>query len=401
MKKLLFAVSVLMLIFIGCSYTDFKPVSVHDESVTKTETSHGFIYEKNGFSCEYNTNTKTLTLNGKGISPFHIDYDDYPELKAINIGDEISEIQFYFDDISPFPETIIIGKACKSIHSSYDVPACVVKEYIVDSQNPHFASYKGALYTKNFKKLISLPKKFDYKDFHPKLEVLGKYSYQVCEPMISIVEDEGIWTFDYHVIPWGVTTIEGVLSGNGMGMDPDSFIVPNTLVNLIDLEGLGHYYYYTDFLEDVLIKKYGNGPADEPPHFGSRVYDSSIYSGPLRGSDIYDYQFYDVYGVKPNSLKTFANGKTYFFGPSYEYAKGWKKVNGTWYYFNDYGAAVVKIWLKSGGKWYYMKEDGTMATNKWIKWYNKWYYVGKDGAMYANRKTPDGYYVNASGVWVK
>ena len=42
-----------------------------------------------------------------------------------------------------------------------------------------------------------------------------------------------------------------------------------------------------------------------------------------------------------------------------------------------------------------------MATSKWIKWYNKWYYVGKDGAMYANRRTPDRYWVNADGVWVK
>ena len=111
--------------------------------------------------------------------------------------------------------------------------------------------------------------------------------------------------------------------------------------------------------------------------------------------------YYDYYDIKPNSLKTFQNGKTYYFDSNYKMATGWKKVNGTWYYFNDYGAAVVKIWLKSGGKWYYMQQDGTMATNKWIKWYNKWYYVGKDGAMYTNRKTPDGYYVNANGVWVK
>ena len=128
------------------------------------------------------------------------------------------------------------------------------------------------------------------------------------------------------------------------------------------------------------------------------------------------------YGLTPNSLKTFQNGKTYYFDQNCKMAKGWKQASGNWYYFNDYGAAVVKIWLKSGNKWYFMQADGTMATNKWVQWYNKWYYVGSDGAMYANRwikssgkwyylgsdgvmytnrYTPDGCWVNGSGVWVK
>ena len=107
------------------------------------------------------------------------------------------------------------------------------------------------------------------------------------------------------------------------------------------------------------------------------------------------------YDLKPNSLKTFQNGKTYYFDSNYKMLKGWNYADGNWYYFNDYGAAVVKIWLKSGGKWYFMQADGTVAKNKWSQWYNKWYYVGSDGAMYANRYTPDGYWVNGSGVWAQ
>ena len=139
------------------------------------------------------------------------------------------------------------------------------------------------------------------------------------------------------------------------------------------------------------------------------------------GENLHLWNFYDCYGITPNSLKTFQNGKTYYFDQNCKMAKGWKQVNGNWYYFNDYGAAVVKIWLKSGGKWYFMQADGTMAKSRWIKWYNKWYYVdssgamyanrwikssgkwyylGSDGAMYTNRYTPDGYWVNADGVWV-
>ena len=83
------------------------------------------------------------------------------------------------------------------------------------------------------------------------------------------------------------------------------------------------------------------------------------------------------------------------------YTSKWKLIGNDWYYLNSYGAGAVKCWLKSGNKWYFMQADGSMARSQWIKWYNKWYYVGKDGAMYANRRTPDGYWVNADGVWVK
>ena len=58
-------------------------------------------------------------------------------------------------------------------------------------------------------------------------------------------------------------------------------------------------------------------------------------------------------------------------------SNGWQEIDGKWYYFNAYG------YRKSG----------------WIYWNNKWYYCGADGAMLTNAYTPDGYYVNAAGVW--
>ena len=111
-------------------------------------------------------------------------------------------------------------------------------------------------------------------------------------------------------------------------------------------------------------------------------------------------KYYYVNGVKATGHIRIV-GKAYFFDQNgvMEHSK-WKYDNGNWYYLNSYGAGVVKIWLLSGGKWYFMQADGTMATSKWIQWYNKWYYVGADGAMYANRKTPDGYWVNKNGAWV-
>ncbi|WP_294404115.1 leucine-rich repeat protein [uncultured Clostridium sp.] len=64
---------------------------------------------------------------------------------------------------------------------------------------------------------------------------------------------------------------------------------------------------------------------------------------------------------------------------------GWQKINGYWYYFNkssDNGieGMMRKGWQYIDGNWYYFYYgDGKMAANTWI----------------------GGYYVNASGAWVK
>ena len=57
-------------------------------------------------------------------------------------------------------------------------------------------------------------------------------------------------------------------------------------------------------------------------------------------------------------------------------------------------------WKYVGGQWYYLTGSGAMATNRWVQTGGLWYYVGSDGAMLTNTTTPDGYYVNADGVWV-
>ena len=36
----------------------------------------------------------------------------------------------------------------------------------------------------------------------------------------------------------------------------------------------------------------------------------------------------------------------------------------------------------------------------WINWNGAYYYCGSDGAMLVNTYTPDGFYVDANGVWV-
>lgn len=80
--------------------------------------------------------------------------------------------------------------------------------------------------------------------------------------------------------------------------------------------------------------------------------------------------------------------------------KKWLKINELWYYFSDVGV-MEKGWVELKGKWYYLdKEIGYMKTG-WIQDESgNWYYLDDiNGDMLVNKRTPDGYYVNKSGVY--
>jgi glucan-binding YG repeat protein len=90
-------------------------------------------------------------------------------------------------------------------------------------------------------------------------------------------------------------------------------------------------------------------------------------------------------------------GKTwYYLKGDGAMAVGWYKTGGTWYYFKANGAMATG-WNKDGNTWYYLNPSGAMAASRWIGNY----YVGPSGDMYVSRYTPDGYYVDRDGVWMK
>ena len=91
------------------------------------------------------------------------------------------------------------------------------------------------------------------------------------------------------------------------------------------------------------------------------------------------------------------NGSWYYLKDSGSMATGWLKDGGTWYYLK-YSGSMATGWVKDNGSWYYLKDSGAMATG-WIKDNGKWYYLASSGNMLSNTRTPDGYYVDASGAW--
>lgn len=74
------------------------------------------------------------------------------------------------------------------------------------------------------------------------------------------------------------------------------------------------------------------------------------------------------------------NGKYYRFDEEGWMVTGWRKINGIWYYMDkSTGERYGEGWHWINGNCYYMNADGEMAVDTWI----------------------DGYYVDASGKWIK
>ena len=90
------------------------------------------------------------------------------------------------------------------------------------------------------------------------------------------------------------------------------------------------------------------------------------------------------------------NNTWYYLDSSGAMQTGWEKVNNVWYYFDSNGAMKTG-WLKLNNTWYYLNSDGAMQTG-WKKISGKWYYFLSNGEMAANTTTPDGYRVGADGA---
>ena len=90
---------------------------------------------------------------------------------------------------------------------------------------------------------------------------------------------------------------------------------------------------------------------------------------------------------------------------------------------NAPGNSQQASWIKDSVGWWYRYADGSYPTNGWLQINNQWYCFDSvgymrtgwvqagdgnyyycdltNGNMVTNTWTPDGYYVNESGIWVK
>ena len=112
--------------------------------------------------------------------------------------------------------------------------------------------------------------------------------------------------------------------------------------------------------------------------------------GYLKSGWVYDYQLNSWYsvsvdtGMREGWYTDAQDMQTYYLEPQAgKLAANWKMIDSAWYYFNAVVSTPAWEFDKESGNWYY----NTKSKSKPF------------GALYRNEKTPDGYFVNDTGVW--
>ena len=111
------------------------------------------------------------------------------------------------------------------------------------------------------------------------------------------------------------------------------------------------------------------------------------------------------------------NGSRYYLNASGAMQTGWKWFDNHYHYFTGSGAMKIG-WLKDKDRWYYLDKEGVMLTGLqeingsryylnasgametgWKQVDGNWYYFQTDGSLLRNGTSPDGYKLNADGIW--
>ena len=144
---------------------------------------------------------------------------------------------------------------------------------------------------------------------------------------------------------------------------------------------------------------------------------------------------FNIYGQMETGWAS-SDGQWYYLSKDGDMQKGWKWIDQAWYYFAESGEMKTG-WVKDKDNWYYLDGDGKMKTGElqldkqeyvlandghmltgwngnyyyktsgerakesWTEIDGKWYYFKATGELLKNGKTPDGYTVDAKGVWLK
>ena len=149
-------------------------------------------------------------------------------------------------------------------------------------------------------------------------------------------------------------------------------------------------------------------------HYYYFVSSGAMKTGWLKDKDVWYYL--DKDGVMLTGLQEI-NGSRYYLNASGAMQTGWKWLDNHYYYFTSSGAMKTG-WLKDKDTWYYLDKEGIMLTGLqeingaryylnasgametgWKQLNGNWYYFQTNGSLLRNGTSPDGYKLNADGIW--
>ena len=210
----------------------------------------------------------------------------------------------------------------------------------------------------------------------------GHWNYFTSDGDMKIgwVKDKDIW---YYLDKDGVM-LTGLQEINGSRYYLNASGAMQTGWKWLD----NHYYYFT-----------GSG---------------AMKTGWFKDKDIWYYL--DKDGVMLTGLQEI-NGSRYYLNASGAMQTGWKWLDNHYYYFTSSGAMKTG-WLKDKDTWYYLDKEGIMLTGLqeingaryylnasgametgWKQLNGNWYYFQTNGSLLRNGTSPDGYRLNADGIW--
>lgn len=100
-----------------------------------------------------------------------------------------------------------------------------------------------------------------------------------------------------------------------------------------------------------------------------------------------------VYSTETNPESKFQN--------SYSNQAGSTASDSAYEKLNAAKAKTIEGWVQDTTGWWWRNADGSYPVNTWQEIGGKYYYFDGNGYMLSDTITPDGYYVNADGVWIE
>ena len=181
-----------------------------------------------GFSWTIDVAFRTVMLNGEG--DFRLTDIQWPSAyksyyDTIIIADGIGLLARHSsmggNGYGPTGNVLVLGKNTRFATGEEAIdlwPIC--QEFKVNSDNPYYAVYDGALYTKDYQTLLACPRNKTTIQFPKEVKIIGKSAF-----FNSAVQE--------LIIPWGVTTVErGQLPKKSENsQNPTKIVFPDTITD--------------------------------------------------------------------------------------------------------------------------------------------------------------------------